>query len=400
VGGEVRAAVIAYPGDFSGGPGKVSLGNIFSGALKFSAGASGVEAVIALSLTPVFDGAGSPVALDEAYLRGRFGSFTLEAGLLTLTWGKADSLGPLDVINPLDAADLTGLSGLDDFASLKIPRPLLHGTYHIGSWTKVEGVFVPWYQPAPLPAADSRWFPPAMKVMIDMLPSNTAPSYPGALDSLEYAQGGVRFTTTLGSADLGFQYYYGRLATPAAILSFNASYTLDSISFEYNPYHQVGLDYAGVIAGFNLRVEGALNLTADLKGDDGQVYNPHAAWSAGFDRTLPGDIMLNLQGSGTARLFNDKLGGNPADIEAGTDPTATRIMAALSRSFFRGELEVRLAGIYEIEAEDFLLAPGLTWTKGDISLFFFAAFFGGDREGQFGQYRDNHFLKLGLRTVF
>jgi hypothetical protein len=41
------------------------------------------------------------------------------------------------------------------------------------------------------------------------------------------------------------------------------------VTFAYNPCHQIGLDYAPVIAVFNLRAEFAANITEDISGDDG-----------------------------------------------------------------------------------------------------------------------------------
>jgi hypothetical protein len=385
VGGEVSASMTGYFDDFSEGADAVQLGNIFSGKLNFSASGSNADALISLKLKTVFDGSASPIDIDEAFLRAYFGDFSLEAGFRKLTWGKADMMGPLDVINPLDTSDLTGITDPD---SLKIGRPLIHASYSIGDFTKFEGVFVPWYKAAPLPS--ERWTPAAMSQLAGM-----DMKYPDP--TLEYAQGGLRFTTTVGSSDFGFQYYYGRLSSP--VISFTGGSPPNTVHFDYNPYHQIGADYAQVIAGFNIRAELAANLTSDFDGDDGEVYNPALVWSLGFDRVLVWDITLNLQGLGSLRLLDDKVGASP-DIEAGTDMTATRIIAALSRPFLRGDLEANIACIWEIEHKDFLLAPGLTWTKGDISIDLLFGIFGGDEAGQFGQYHDNSFVKLGLTYMF
>ncbi|MDR0453055.1 MAG: hypothetical protein LBH15_08435, partial [Treponema sp.] len=104
INGEVSASMIGYADDFSDGLGRVKLGDIFSGRLSFSATASVAEGFVSLKLAPgpvYYDGK-SPVYADEAYVRAYFGNFDVEAGLRKLTWGKADSFGPLDVINPLD----------------------------------------------------------------------------------------------------------------------------------------------------------------------------------------------------------------------------------------------------------------------------------------------------------
>jgi hypothetical protein len=216
--------------------------------------------------------------------------------------------------------------------------------------------------------------------------------------SLEYAQAGLRFTTTLGPADFGMQYYYGRLSSPVISMMPGTSPT---VYFDYNPYHQIGLDYAQVVAGFNIRAEAAANITHDIAGDDGKIHNPALAWSFGFDRVLFADITLNMQANETIRLFNDKVSGDSQnDIEAGEDLTATQVTTTLSRTFLRGELEAKIAGIWEIEAADFVIAPVLTWTKGDISIDLLAGIFGGDTSGSLGQYHKNNFVRLGMSYTF
>jgi hypothetical protein len=60
----------------------------------------------------------------------------------------------------------------------------------------------------------------------------------------------LRFTTTIGSAaDVGVQYYYGRLTTPTVTQTMSATPPPPVVTFAYNPYHQTGADWAHVIAG-------------------------------------------------------------------------------------------------------------------------------------------------------
>jgi hypothetical protein len=371
IGGEVSAALTAYFDDFFKGTEAVNLGDVVSGRLDFSASGSNADAVISLKVKPVFDGAAFPILIDEAYLGAYFGVFSIEAGLRKLAWGKADSRGPLDVVNAMDASDLTAIT---DPGSLKIARPLLHPVWSIGNFTKLEGVFVPWHEAAPLPKG--RWGSEALSQLDGM-----EKVFPGL--SLKYAQVGLRFTTTLGPADFGVQYYYGRLPNPVLAIMPG---TPPTVYFDYNPYHQIGLDYAQVVAGFNIRAEAAANITQDIAGDDGRTYNPELAWSLGFDRILFADITLNIQANETIRLFKDL--------------TATQVAATVSRTFLRGELETKIACIWEIEAADFVIAPIITWTKGDISIDLLVGIFGGDTSGSLGQYHKNNFVRLGITHAF
>ena len=389
IGGEVSGAVIGYINDFSDGADHVRLGDIFSGKLNFTARTSIADAFISMKITPTE----SPITLDEAYIHAYFGSFDIQAGLRKIVWGKADSFGALDVINPLDYTELTDLS---DMLNLKIARPLIHASYRIGSFSKIEGVFVPFFEPIRF-ASEGRWVPAQMSEL-PPLPINTPDT-----TTLNYAQAGMRFTTTIGPADVGLQYYYGRLTKPAITLSFAPSFPPmpTAINFAYNPYHQIGVDWAQVLFGFNIRAEFAANITEDTSGDDGTIYNPFLSWSFGFDRDLFWGININIQANETITLLHNNIGSNPmADIEAGSGITYTQIIARLSKKFLRDELEAGAALMWGVEDLDFLVIPSLIWTKNDVSIELSCGIFGGDKAGQLGQYHNNSFIKAGLSYNF
>jgi hypothetical protein len=441
VSGEVAAQILGFGDDFSSEERfkKASVGDIFSGKLNFAASAFNADGVINLKLAPVWDGS-SPVSIDEAYLRVYFGKLDVEGGLRKLTWGKADSFGPLDVVNPLDYSDL---STMTDLAGIKLARPLLHLSYSLGAFSKLEGVFIPGFAGHHF-AQDGRWAPAQVTGYAEMIESRIMkgiaslaplllspppgthqdltdptgagiqkirayyadmdmPSLYPPTSGLEYAQAGLRFTTTVGSSDLGIQYFFGNLFRPAVTITGEAQFLQDPYGIRpdirYNRYHQIGADYAQVIAGFNLRAELAANITSDLSGDDGQVYNPAIAWSLGFDRDLFWGINLNCQGTESIRLLS--VGDDPAlDTEAGTDMSSTRIILTLSRKFLRDELELKTTGIWDIEDKGFYILPALIWTKGDVEAELSGGIFGGDEQGELGQYRKNGFIKVVLTYSF
>jgi hypothetical protein len=382
--GEVAMEILGYVKELDA-PADTALDGNFSGRLNFKAEGANVKGVINLKVNPPSaDYISGWVSLDEAYLAAYFGDFEIEGGLRKLTWGKADSNGPLDVINPFD---YTGLTNMTDIMENKIAQPIIHTSYRAGSFTKIELAFLPWFSPHRF-AENGRWAQAGASQSISR-PSNDE------LNTLKYAQAGARFTTTLGPADIGAQYFYGRMYRPAA------SVTVTGLAVEYNPYHQIGLDCAFVLGGFNLRAEAAANITGDLDGEDGAVYNPAVLWSLGFDRDLLWGLNLNLQCNESVRLMDDKVSENPLlDTEAGSDMTSTRITAILSKKFLRDELEVRATGIWSIEDKDFLIVPGIYWTIQDIQIEFSAGIFGGDEDGQLGQYHGNSFTKLGLKYAF
>jgi hypothetical protein len=460
--GSVKAELTAYGEDFTSAPKlrDARWGDIFSGKLNFNFSGSNAEAVINLRMNTRFDNdppvsfnSSSPLCFDEAYLRAYFGALTLEGGIRKLTWGKADSMGPLDVVNPLDFSDFTSLTDLMDN---KIGRPMIHASYSLGTFTKLEGVFMPWFEGYRF-AGDGRWAPVQMtrykddlerqlSEAVSALPPNIQPLVGTAMGqiinevdmnnfypdtrTLNYAQGGLRFTTTIASSDIGFQYFTGNLFRPGVVMGtagkfqdalsaiisgivisdpstyptqaeIEALVNTIQVEVDYNRYHQIGVDYAQVLGGFNLRGELAANITKDLSGSDGLVYNPAILWSLGFDRDLVWGINANLQCNESIRLMDSRVGDDwRRDIEAGKDVTSTRITLILSKKFLRDELELNVTGLWGIEDRDFFILPALIWTKGDLTLKVSGGVFGGSGEGELGQYRDNGFVKIGLSYSF
>jgi hypothetical protein len=388
ISGEAAASLAGY---VNGGADENALGDIFSWKLNFSAGTSAVKGVVNLNLTP----AAQPVAIDEAYMGLSFGRADIEAGLRKLTWGRADSFGPLDVINPTDYSDMTRMGdGLRDGGILKIPRPLVRASYRIGSSAAIEGVFVPNFEPDRF-AQTGRWVPADESASLPVDVPDTA--------ALDYAQWGVRFTASLaGATDIGVQYFHGRLARAAVLTVYPPlSLTPSHITRAYNSYHQIGVDWAGILFGCNLRAEAAANITEDRMGSDGGVYNPFLAWSFGFDRDVFWGINIKAQCSETIRLLDERTNDYALfDIEADRDVTETLVIAAVSKKFFHDELEAGVTVLWGLEGKDFLLIPSVVWTKGAVRAELSGGIFGGARDGQFGQYGDNSFIKAAMKYTF
>jgi hypothetical protein len=393
VSGKVGMELLGYVEELDE-PADTSLDGNFHGALNFEAEASNAKAVIHLDVNPPSKTYNSGwVSIDEAYLHAYYGDFELGGGLRKLTWGKADSMGPLDVINPYDYTNLTTLT---DNMEMKVAQPLIYGSYRVGSFSKIEAVVLPWFSPHRFAEGEDRWALAAPPLPEENGPDPDTPTA-DELSTLNYFQAGARFTTTIGSADIGAQYFYGRMYQPATTYTFSGA-DLSGITIYYNRYHQIGIDYAQVIAGFNLRAEVAANITEDLSGDDGGIYNPSIAWSLGFDRDLVWGINLNLQCNESIRLMDDKV--SDVDTEAGSDMTSTLITASLSKKFLRDELEIKTAAVWDIENGAALIMPAIVWTKNDVALELSGGIFAGGDEGLFGQFHDNSFIRVGLKYTF
>jgi hypothetical protein len=339
---------------------------------------------------------------------------------------------------------------------------MIRASLPLGAASTLEGVFIPSFQGHRYALdPEAHWYPSAITSgrrdrMIDELALGIGERLPEPLRSqalvdqvaaqiksnapnlgpdampdtrgLEYAQGGLRFSTTLGPADIGAQYYSGHLFRPSltlggadglleelagksASLGSNPSglgsalvAMISSASLEprilYNRYHQLGLDYTQVIFDMSFRAELAAHITEDLGGDDGGVYNPFLAWSAGFDRDLFG-FTLFIEADESIRLLNDKVGSNIAlDTEAGSPLTTTALTAQLSRSFFQDTLEAKFGLLWNIEAGDVYLMPSLSYSVDDFKAVLSGGIFAGKDGGELSQYRDKSYIKTAISYSF
>ena len=431
---------------------------------RFSIKASGskVDAMIGLRLDRNILGNRPASLLDEARLRIFLGRATVEGGLMRVSWGRADSLSVLDVINPRDLSDLT----LREENDRKIAVPMLRLTESLGERASVELVYLPFFEgdrtatsgpwvPAKLAAGKtaletamaarlynsykaSLWsaaFAPAYAQAMIATGNDSTASYAAAAaaadaqvaavdaslsakaaneaattladpfsspdtNRLDYGQAGFRLAAGLGGIDLGLQYFYGYLTTPAYDMNpASIAAAGGKIPLYWNRYHQIGADMATVLAGFNIRIEGGANLTEDMSGDDPLVYNPAFVWAAGFDRSLFAGIDINLQAMGKVRLFHDKI-TSPLDVEYGSDVTTTQVAVLLSRSFARETVKLEMLGLFGVEKLDCMIEPGIVFTTGDAEIALRGRYFGGDTAGDLGQFHDSSYVELSATYKF
>jgi len=400
--------------------------------------------------------------LDEAWLRIYAGKTTIQGGLLRVFWGRMDSLSVLDILNPHDLSDLTIRAEKDRKIAvpmLRITQPLgerasaelvylpwfegdriatsgpwvpaalatgtttlkaamagqLYNAYKASAWAAAYAAAYSGALAAPggTPEAANTYaigIANAAAASVDASlraqaagEADTALANPFAspdTKKLDYGQAGLRLSAGLGGVDLGLQYFYGYLTTPAFDMNpASIAAAGGKIPVSWNRYHQLGADMATVLAGFNLRLEAGANLTEDLSGDDPLVYNPAIVWAAGFDRELFAGVNLNLQATGKVRLFHDKI-ASPLDVEYGSDITTTRIAALVSRSFAQERVKLELLGMLRLEQADYLVEPGIVFVFGDAEVALRGRYFGGDAAGDLGQFHEKSYVSLSSTYRF
>ena len=390
LGGEVSFSILAFPGELVDGDFTNSTA-LPAAKLDVEASGSKSDAFIGVNLDKKLLAASPSDILDEAWLRIFAGQTTIQGGIMRAAWGRADSLSVLDVLNPRNLSDLT----LRDEKDRKIAVPMLRLTRSLGEKFSADLVYLPWFEGDRI-AMTGLWTP-SQVITLQQLPGVSFAALPDT-KSLDYGQAGLRFTAVLKGMDLGAQYFYGYLPTPYFDLSGYLG-SLSPITIGYNRYHHMGVDLATVMAGFNVRLEAGANLTEDWLGDDPLTYNQAIVWSAGFDRDLFAAINLNVQAMGKVRLNHDKI-TTALDIESGTKITTTQVAALLSRSFMRDTVKLELLGILGAEKMDYMVEPGIVLTIGEAELALRGRYFGGDAEGDFGQFNDRSYVSISSKYAF
>lgn len=328
-----------------------------------------------------------PLWIEEGYMQILTGPVIFGGGIKKLNWAAAGELSVLDIVNPVDYSNPSE-RGTE---KTKIPQPLFYLSSYLPKDMKLEFVFLPVFEGHRL-AVDDKFnsFEPALRTKNIIQTVNTG--------TLEYFQGGARYTVQTGSVhDIGIRYFYGFLPQPAFKIE------TAGLSYAYNRYHHIGFDYGMQIGSIaNLKTEIAANITQDIRGEDPYIYNPNIAWTAGFDFSVPHNIAIRIYGSGTVRLFQT---GSSKDLlssglEKTLKPTDTKLKVVFSQKVLRSSLEWKIALVSGIEDGDFLISPGINWLLGSVVLDAEAGFFGGKENGKLGRYRKNNFIKISVGYEF
>lgn len=337
--------------------------------------------------------------IDELYLRLFFDFGYIEAGLMKVEWGKGDGYHVMDPINPLDQSK--GI--FSDINEMKKSVNLIKLNIYTGLNGLFEIVYIPIFQGYSI-AEEGRW------ALIDpsSLPNLTIEE-PGGLSGSTAA---LRYTTTISSMDLGFQYYYGYKPEPGykfeSVLV--GADPMDPASWEihttklYTKAHLFGLEAAWATGPFTFRTEAGYWLTEDTDGDKPEYWNSSIVFLGGFDVMVPStDIFFSFQLTESYIINYEDRG--PTDINTGSaidnKPTTTNLIGAVEIPIADDMFNLRLAGLYLVEGQSWLLFPSLTWYPFDNSeITLETQLFGGEKSTYLEKWKDNGSISLKFKYLF
>ncbi len=334
--------------------------------------------------------------IDELSLRTFFPFGYLDLGLIKTEWGKGDGLHVVDPLNPLDQTE--GPSS--DINELKRSELMAKMNFYIGNGGLLELVYKPYYHSVET-ASTGRWI---VKDLPFLLETSTLPN----TESPSYTQAAVRFTTTIGNFDLGGSYYYGYMTEPGFKITYTNPFDLDTYraNLVYTKAQLFGLEAGWAFGSFTFRTEGGYWLTEDSDGAEASLYNDRAVWLAGFDFMIPGtSLFVSVQEFGAYIMKFDT--SNPMDVDLGMsykeNAMTNTVVAAVEGSFKQDTMKIRLAGLYLLGANGYMVLSSYTWNiEDDLELSVLGQIFGGDNEGPSPYYawRDNDSVTFSIKYIF
>ena len=353
---------------------------------------------------------------DELSLTFYGDNVTTALGWQKVVWGKGDKVHVLDLLNPMDYTDFLN----PDYLDRKIAQPMISVSIPHSLNGRLELVYVPFFN-ADKMATEGRWMMNEMEKKVTGVTGIVTAQAAGIVDTysrimflskyssidaflpdtntLEYGQAGTRLTATLGQVDLGAIYYVGRNRTPSVSIS---GTTVSDISVSYDPLQVFGMEVGTVLAGFNLRGEGAYYMTGDLEGDDPEVHNNSVKYVAGFDRDIPvHNVNVNIQVAGGLVMNHDKTADLARDVENGSDATETTLLCNISDSFNHEKIKPEVILTYRAEDSSGMVKPSLDWdVDGNLSFTFGGTILWGEDDSFFGQFDDNDYVFLNAEYQF
>lgn len=329
--------------------------------------------------------------LRDLYLDIPLGPGLLRLGKQQIVWGNLDGIRVLDQMDPVSFREFI----LADFDESRISLWSVYLDSRLGNW-QLEMVWTPdtTTYDIPEPGAWLQFEAPRFRYGAPPdapLPDLTTRLPVSMIDDANY---GLRLSRQLGGFDLSLQAQSGLDYEPLGELELTA----DGVSLVqfYQRREIYGLAFQRALAGLVIRGEFAAQpgRTFNLRNGNRLETDEADQWTAalGLDIDGPFNTFINAQ------FIYDKVSNAPDGlVRPATDRIATIFMR---RNFAYDSIRAELRWYGEIDADSGLGRGSVSWLITDaISLSVNAAFFYGDPDGIFGQFRDRDRVSVALELT-
>ncbi len=331
------------------------------------------------------------VQLNEAFLHLRYEYAEVRLGRFAVNWGTADQFNPTDVVSPRDLSDTLEYT-------TKVPNQMIEAKFFPTDFFNFTVIWVPIFKPSQLPASAVLGFAPGrnprtgevvsfpapplkdfseikelqdmalgMGITLDETAVNTV--YPK--NNLRNSQAAAKLQFQFDDIDFSFSYYYGRFSFPQALnayayLNANGGVNYD-VEIMYPRIHMAGFDMSYPLTwlfDIGFRAEAALyfpeevtfGVLVDPALEDVQITShnvsgdPFVKATVGLDYTFTSWFYVNtMYVRGFIDEFDDLSGLHNYTV------------ANVDFKFFEDELQIKLAGVLNVDDLSATLFPQVTW---------------------------------------
>ena len=343
------------------------------------------------------------VRVHELTVDYRRDRWSILAGYGRTVWGRLDELQPSDVVNPLDISRFF----FEGRSEARLPVALVRGRLFMGERATLEGVYVPFFRRGrfdqldegtspfnPLAGAggdivvcQAIGCPPLPPAVVERTPSRTFAS----------AQGGARFTATIGRLDWSVSAYrgfepFGLLRAADGVPGGLSVVALERV---HPRFTMVASDFETVRGQWGVRGEVAASLDDSFQDPAFRIVSGRSIDAgAGVDRKA-GDFTL----SGTV-LVHDERYDRPVLQEGSLENGRTDVSLILSadRTFARERYRLRVFGVTNPrESSSFVRTIGIASLRDNVALELSGGWFAGEGRDVVGRFADSDFLYAKLK---
>jgi len=334
--------------------------------------------------------------LRELYLDGNIGDILFRLGKQQIVWGKADGLKVLDVVNPQSFREFI----LDDFDDSRIPLWSVNFEIPIKE-VVLQLIWIPDRSFHILPEADELFSFTSTK-FVPQAPEGVnvnleAPKRPNQF--FKDSEIGLRVSTFWKGWDLTLNYLYHFVDFPVFFqeLSTTEQGPLVTINPRYKRTHLIGGSFSNAFGDLTVRGEVGFNfdlfyLTSE-SDDDGVVKGNELSYVLGLDWFGFTDTLVSFQ------LFQTWI--TNLDNEITQDQFDTTITLLIERDFMNETLKLQVLWLQNINDGDGLVRPKVIYEfRDNLEIHTGIDVFYGDKEGLFGEFKENDRIIVGFEYGF
>ena len=347
---------------------------------------------------PLYNDRYAELSLRELYLDTRWGDTYWRLGKQQFVWGQADGIKVLDVVNPQSYREYI----LDDFDDSRIPLYSVKMEAPLGDSLTLQVLWIPDTTYHELAEDDTPYYitspllvpvaPPGLDVYVEN--AEVPDDYIGDSDI------GARVSGFAGGWDvtLNYLYHYQDLPVFYQALELTPGGARGVVTPVYERSHMTGGTLSNAFGDFTLRAEMAYNtdtyhVSSDL-ASRGVERSSELASVLGLDWQLGQyDTLLSAQWF-QSHLFD-------YDSSVKRDETEQYMSLFYQRSFAHDTWILDALSLYSLNHHDSLTQLKLKYLwQSNLELWGGADIFLGDRDGVFGQFRDQSRVLLGFELGF